>query len=337
MHRQKKLKCLDLFSGIGGNALALRSICKTVAYCEIDPFARSVLESNMKRKNLDKAPIFDDVTTLKAVDVPELPDVITASFPCQDISSAGKGAGITGERSCLYKHIFRLVREFRRHRNHRISVIVMENSPMIKHRGLDNIERELRSLGFRFQSVYRKASDVGTRHERRRWCMVAIDKQSDIDIPCTSFRHNFDNIDSIPVLLKIEGQPPANYRRYGSLGNAVVPKVIASVWDEVICSVHVDSQDINRYPLLSYNTPHVTATTRLWPTPIRDPRHWSVRHFTRAGSGHEWGNMANRIFYEQGIQSQFKYTDVLEACKKYVINSEWIEALMGYPTGWTGI
>eukprot|EP00798_Chlamydomonas_sp_ICE-L_P020618 gene20618-biopygen29375 len=229
MHRQKKLKCLDLFSGIGGNALALRLICKTVAYCEIDPFARSVLESNMKRENIDKAPIFEDVTTLKAVDVPELPDVITASFPCQDISSARKGACITGERSCLYKHIFRLVREFRRHRNHRISVIVMENSPMIKHRGLDNIERELRSLGFRFQSVYRKASDVGTQHERRRWCMVAIDKQSDIDIPCTSFRHNFDNLDSIPVLLKLEGQPSANYRRYGSLGNVVVPKVIASV------------------------------------------------------------------------------------------------------------
>eukprot|EP00798_Chlamydomonas_sp_ICE-L_P001853 gene1853-biopygen14667 len=246
MHRKKKLKCLDLFSGIGGNALALRSICKTIAYCEIDPFARDVLEANMKRKNLDKAPIFEDVTTLKAVDVPELPDVITASFPCQDISSAGKGAGITGEHSGLYKHIFRLVKEFRRHRNHRISVIVMENSPMIKNRGLEKIESDLRSLGFRFQSVYRKASDFGARHERRRWCMVAIDKQSDLDLPCTYFRHNFDNLDNIPVLLKREGKASANFIRYGALGNAVVPKFIASVWDELICSVPFDSQDINR-------------------------------------------------------------------------------------------
>eukprot|EP00798_Chlamydomonas_sp_ICE-L_P000761 gene761-biopygen510 len=243
---KKKLKCLDLFSGIGGNALALRSICKTIAYCEIDPFARDVLEANMKRKNLDKAPIFEDVTTLKAVDVPELPDVITASFPCQDISFAGKGAGITGEHSGLYKHIFRLVKEFRRHRNHRISVIVMENWPMIKHRGLEKIESDLRSLGFRFQSVYRKASDFGARHERRRWCMVAIDKQSDLDLPCTYFRHNFDNLDNIPVLLKREGKASANYIRYGALGNAVVPKFIASVWDELICSVPFDSQDINR-------------------------------------------------------------------------------------------
>eukprot|EP00798_Chlamydomonas_sp_ICE-L_P008938 gene8938-biopygen2847 len=184
----------------------------------IDPFARDVLEANMKRKNIDKAPIFEDVTTLKAVDVPELPDVITASFPCQDISSAGKGAGITGEHSGLYKHIFRLVKEFRRHRNHRISVIVMENSPMIKNRGLEKIESDLRSLGFRFQSVYRKASDFGARHERRRWCMVAIDKQSDLDLPCTYFRHNFDNLDNIPVLLKREGKAKPLVKHLALLG-----------------------------------------------------------------------------------------------------------------------
>ena len=335
MRRKKKLKCLDLFSGIGGNALALRSICKTIAYCEIDPFARDVLEANMKRKNLDKAPIFEDVTTLKAVDVPELPDVITASFPCQDISSAGKGAGITGEHSGLYKHIFRLVKEFRRHRNHRISVIVMENSPMIKNRGLEKIESDLRSLGFRFQSVYRKASDFGARHERRRWCMVAIDKQSDLDLPCTYFRHNFDNLDNIPVLLKREGKASANFIRYGALGNAVVPKFIASVWDELICSVPFDSQDINRYPLLSYNTPHVTATRRLWPTPLYSRQQWTMRPFIRVGR-REWSNMANRVFHEEGVMRKYNYNDANQAYRTYMINPEWVEALMGYPTGWTG-
>ena len=95
------LRVLDLFSGIGGFSLGLeRAGMSTVAFCEIDPFCRAVLAQHWP-----EVPIYDDVTTLTAdtlardgIDV----DVICGGFPCQDISHAGKGAGIEGARSGLW-------------------------------------------------------------------------------------------------------------------------------------------------------------------------------------------------------------------------------------------
>ena len=96
------MNVLDLFSGIGAFSLGLeRAGMKTVAFCEVDPFCRRVLA-----KHWPEVPCYDDVRTLTAARLAAdgiSVDVICGGFPCQDISVAGRGAGITGERSGLWR------------------------------------------------------------------------------------------------------------------------------------------------------------------------------------------------------------------------------------------
>lgn len=101
---------LDLFSGIGGITIGLSEWVRPVAYCEIDPYCQSVLISRMLEGTLPTAPIWDDVKTLQGADLPEI-DIICGGFPCQDISVAGHGKGLEGERSGLFFEIVRLAKE----------------------------------------------------------------------------------------------------------------------------------------------------------------------------------------------------------------------------------
>ena len=88
-----KARSLDLFSGIGGFSLALRRQVTTILYCEINPECQSVLRHQMALGHLDKAPIWDDVCTLPIEVLNKLkPQLITAGFPCQDVSVANISA-----------------------------------------------------------------------------------------------------------------------------------------------------------------------------------------------------------------------------------------------------
>src|SRR4029077_15577971 len=105
------MNVLDLFSGIGGFSLGLeRAGMRTVAFCEIDPFCRAILRKRWPeippyddgRPPTPESPPYDDVGPLTADRLRAdgiAVDVICGGFPCQDISTAGKGAGIEGERS----------------------------------------------------------------------------------------------------------------------------------------------------------------------------------------------------------------------------------------------
>lgn len=85
-----KLHGLDLFSGIGGIGIALELWVRTVAYCERDRYAQGVLLSRMRSGEIDRAPIWDDVTTLRGDMLPRI-DIVFGGFPCQDLSVAGRG------------------------------------------------------------------------------------------------------------------------------------------------------------------------------------------------------------------------------------------------------
>ena len=108
------LKVLDLFSGIGGFSLGLERTggFETVAFCEIEKFPQQVLA-----KHWPNIPIYEDVrnVTKERLDADGIfPDVITGGFPCQDISVAGKQAGIgEGTRSGLWSECARILGEFR--------------------------------------------------------------------------------------------------------------------------------------------------------------------------------------------------------------------------------
>lgn len=162
------LNGLDLFSGIGGISLALRPWVRPVAYCEIDRYCQGVLLSRMRSGDIVSAPIWDDVRTLEKKMLPKI-EIIYGGFPCQDISVAGRGAGLGGERSGLVREVFRLVSELRP------SFVFLENVPAIRTRGADVVTGELARLGYDSRWTVVSAQEVGAPHLRKRWFCLAAD------------------------------------------------------------------------------------------------------------------------------------------------------------------
>jgi DNA (cytosine-5)-methyltransferase 1 len=158
----RKLRVLDLFSGIGGFSLGLERTggFETVAFCEMKPHAQRVLA-----KNFPGVPCHDDVTTYDFQ--PGEADVITAGFPCQDISFAGEGAGLSGARSGLYREVIRAVRVVRPVR------AVLENVAALLGRGLGVVLGDLASVGYDAEWHCIPASAVGAPHRRDRIWIIA--------------------------------------------------------------------------------------------------------------------------------------------------------------------
>lgn len=165
----KKLRVLDLFSGIGGFSLGLERTggFETVAFCEIEEFPRKVLA-----KHWPGVPCYDDVTTADFTDIGPV-DVVTAGFPCQDISLAGKGAGLTGERSGLFWHVLRTVRMVGQPK------LVLENVAALLNRGMGTVLGALAQIGYDAEWHCIPARSVGAPHGRDRLWIVANAKRDE--------------------------------------------------------------------------------------------------------------------------------------------------------------
>lgn len=170
-----KLRVLDLFSGIGGFSLGLERTggFQTVAFCEIEEFPRRVLA-----KHWPEVPQYHDVRELTADILARdgiTVDVITGGFPCQDISVAGKQAGISeGTRSGLWSEIVRLIGELRP------KFIIVENvanllaGPSGKPGGwFGRILGDLAECGYDAEWENIPASALGAPHRRERIWIVA--------------------------------------------------------------------------------------------------------------------------------------------------------------------
>ena len=157
------MQVLDLFSGIGGFSLGLeRAGMKTIAFCEIDKKCQLVL-----KKHWPDVPIFDDIKTLTKDGLHERVDVICGGFPCQDISLAGKGAGLSGERSGLWSEFHRLINEIKP------KYAIVENVAALRSRGLDQVLRSLASIEYDAQWHCIPASAIGAPHRRDRIWIIA--------------------------------------------------------------------------------------------------------------------------------------------------------------------
>lgn len=163
------LKGLSLFSGIGGIDLGLREWVQPVAYCEIEPYCQSVLLQRMSEGYLPKAPIWDDIRTLSSgnSDNESSINIIYGGFPCQDISVAGRGAGLEGERSGLFFEIMRLAQEIKPR------FIFLENSNAITTRGGLEVIRSLTSIGYSCRWISKTAQEEGSPQLRKRWFCLA--------------------------------------------------------------------------------------------------------------------------------------------------------------------
>ena len=163
-----KLNTFHLFAGAGGGILGdLLLGHNPIGACEIEPYPRNVLLARQADGHLPSFPIWDDVATLDGNPWRGSVDVLCGGFPCQDISAAGKGAGITGERSGLWKEYARLIGEMRPR------FVFAENSPLLRTRGLGVVLEDLASLGYNARWGVLGAGAVGAPHKRDRMWVLA--------------------------------------------------------------------------------------------------------------------------------------------------------------------
>jgi DNA (cytosine-5)-methyltransferase 1 len=159
---------LALFAGAGGGILGGHLLgWRTVAAVEIEDYPRRVLLQRQADGLLPRFPIWDDIRTFDGKPWAGKVDVISGGFPCQDISAAGKGDGLDGERSGLWREMARVICEVRPR------YAFIENSPMLTIRGLDRVLCDLAQMGFDARWGVVGAADVGAVHQRDRIWIVA--------------------------------------------------------------------------------------------------------------------------------------------------------------------
>jgi DNA (cytosine-5)-methyltransferase 1 len=164
---------LALFAGAGGGILGGKLLgWRTVCAVERDAYASQVLAQRQNDGILEAFPIWSDITTFDGKPWRGIVDVVSGGFPCQDISAAGKGAGIEASRSGLWKEMARIIGEVRP------TYAFVENSPMLTTRGLGTVLGDLAALGFDAEWGVLSAADVGANHQRERIWILA--KQRDI-------------------------------------------------------------------------------------------------------------------------------------------------------------
>ncbi len=162
------LNGLSLFSGIGGIDIGLNQWVRTVCYCEIDPYCQCCLLSRISDGDLENAPIWDDIRTFNIPPaIREYIDIIHGGFPCQDISIAGHGKGLEGERSGLFYEIIRLAQEIRP------TFVFLENVPAITTRGGVQVVTEFAEMGYDARWCCISGEEIGAPHKRARWFLLA--------------------------------------------------------------------------------------------------------------------------------------------------------------------
>jgi DNA (cytosine-5)-methyltransferase 1 len=216
----------SLFSGIGGFELGAEwAGIETKWNCEYEPFQRKIL-----KKNFPLSQQHEDIRTLSH---PSYVDIISGGFPCQDISIAGKGKGITGERSGLWGEMHRVIGEVRPR------YVVIENSPMLTVRGFERVLCDLSEIGYDAEWQCLSGTTFGIQQGRERIYCIAYPREisSECSSPQQVFREPYLSQQPAGIYpgwrTRRELPEPRTFRaghgvpdlvdRVGSLGNAVIP------------------------------------------------------------------------------------------------------------------
>jgi DNA (cytosine-5)-methyltransferase 1 len=225
-----ELSVLDLFSGIGGFSLGLHwAGFRTIAFCERDLFCRAVIA-----RHWPGIPIYADIRGFSASGM--RPDLVCGGFPCQDVSLAGRGAGLLGARSGLWSEMARVIEECRPR------WVVAENVPGLRSRGADRVIADLATVGYQSWPLVVGAVHAGAPHLRRRVFVLARRLAADAGGARLEVRQ--PDAASAPPRLPAErrglwaAEPgvrrvddgfPGRVDRVRALGNAVVPALAAMI------------------------------------------------------------------------------------------------------------
>jgi DNA (cytosine-5)-methyltransferase 1 len=241
------MKSIELFSGIGGIALAEEwAGIETVAFCERDPFCQKVLN-----KHWPDVPIFEDVCILNRQVLEERGvitpngtiDIISGGFPCQPFSVAGKRKGRDDERD-LWPEMFRLIRELQP------TWVVGENVANFANMELERSLTDLESEGYETQTFLIPAAAVGAIHKRERCFILAYrkGKQSSSENEREFSKKKQEQsgrriIKGIPrptweiresPICGVDDGLPYRLDRHRALGNAVVPQQIYPIFEAIM-------------------------------------------------------------------------------------------------------
>jgi DNA (cytosine-5)-methyltransferase 1 len=221
------MNVLDLFSGIGGMALGFqRAGLQHVAFCEADPFARSVLA-----RAWPAVPCYPDIRTLSSkmlrADGVARAHILCGGFPCQDVSAAGCGSGLDGPRSGLWREMLRLVRECRP------DWVVVENVPALRVRGADRIMAGLEAADYTCWPLVVGAAHAGAPHRRGRVFILAHTARTGLaprlggatKSPPGLPAERRGGWETEPGVGRVADGISARMDRLRTLGNAVVPAV----------------------------------------------------------------------------------------------------------------
>lgn len=232
------LRELALFAGAGGGILGGKLLgWRTVCAVEWDAYAASVLVARQNDGCLPPFPIWDDVQTFDGRPWRGRIDVISGGFPCQDISAAGKGAGIDGERSGMWGHMARIVGEVLP------QYVFVENSPLLMGRGLARVLGDLAQMGYDAKWGIVGADAVGLPHHRARLWMVAYSKRSAsgkqshggpvgrVGRKQQSMARKRDWEAFLPGIRGVNDGVSPSVDRSGVIRNAQVPEVAALAWE----------------------------------------------------------------------------------------------------------
>ena len=255
---------IDLFSGIGGFALAAKwAGIKTIQFVEIDPFCQKVLQ-----KNFPGVPIHDDIKTFKNNKLKNI-GIITGGYPCQPFSFAGNRKGKEDDRH-LWPKMFEIIQA------KRPNWIICENVYGHISMGLDKVLTDLENEAYSCQTFIVPACAINAPHRRDRVWIVAYDtrgeesrglsgiqretiptiREADSYAPNTTGSSNrperwiyegsqYSKPSRIPMwnepwleiatrLCRVDDGVPGRVDRLGSLGNAIVPQIAYEIMKAII-------------------------------------------------------------------------------------------------------
>ena len=225
---------LALFAGAGGGLLASHLLgWSTVCAVEIEQYPREVLMQRQRDGMLDDFPIWDDVRTFDGRPWRGLVDVVSGGFPCQDISVAGPGDGLAGDRSGLWFEYERIVEEVRPR------FVFIENSPALRTRGLGTVIAGLARMGYDARWGVLGAWHLGAPHKRDRMWILAYANSSQCERVCSTERvhQEYPNACSRswwevePALGRVVDGYPNRVGELIATGNMQVPAVAAAAFE----------------------------------------------------------------------------------------------------------
>ena len=203
------METLSFFSGIGGLELGIPEYVNVKCYCDINQYCKYLITKKFPNKDY-----YDDICTFPKDKYKNI-NLIMGGFPCQDISNAGKGKGLDGERSGLIWKLLDIIKYYKP------AYIYLENVSNLKNKGLDKIAIFLDELGYDTRWCIIQASDACALHKRRRTFILSKNRSKNCNTEFSNKQYINYNWKTEPNIPRIINNP--DKRRIKCLGNAVVP------------------------------------------------------------------------------------------------------------------